>query len=342
MKTSNENIIDESITDERIADESITDESISDGNIVYESIRDGRRTQMLVEIRNLQVFYGRFQALDIDRTLEIREGERIGIIGSNGAGKTTLVKTILGLTSYKGRIETRLKPQEMAAHLQFNQYVSTMTVRHVLETLLDTSIRTNQRLRDLIEYFEFEECLKKRYKSLSGGQKQRLTIIMVMMQDAPLTFYDEVTSGLDFETRQRLMEKLLQWYKGKNNTLCIVSHYYEELELLANRLLILDQGKVIDYGEKEALFHKYCGESIMTLDANEENERLTASYQKLAAPSHLIALACREKAEEEELAKLLIHHNVNFKRSNSDIEIMSINAKAAYAKEHGNGGVSND
>ena len=297
---------------------------------------------MLVTIKNLQVYYGRQLALEIDRPLEINKGERIGIIGSNGAGKSTFVKTMLGLTSYKGRIQTELKPEQMAAHLQFNDYVSTMSVRHVLETLLDTSISKNSRLQELITYFEFEECLKKHYKSLSGGQKQRLTIIMVMMQDAPLTFYDEVTSGLDFETRQRLMERLLKWYEGKSNTLCIVSHYYEELELLANKLLILDQGKVVDYGEKETLFRKYCGNSIITLDAGEEHERLTEPYRKFEAPSHLIALACRGKTEEEDIAKLLIRNNVNFKRSSSDIEIMSINAKKAYYQERGNGGVDHD
>lgn len=301
-----------------------------------------RRKEMLVTIKNLQVYYGKQLALEINRPLQISEGERIGIIGSNGAGKSTLVKTMLGLTSYKGRIQTELKPEQMAAHLQFNNYVSTMSVRHVLETLLDTSISKNKRLQELIAYFEFDECLKKHYKSLSGGQKQRLTIIMVMMQDAPLTFYDEVTSGLDFETRQRLMEKLLQWYEGRSNTLCIVSHYYEELELLANKLLILDQGKVIDFGEKEELFHKYCGNSIITLDASEENEMLTAPYRKLEGPSHLIALACRGMAEEEGLAKLLIQNNKNFKRSSSDIEIMSINAKKSYYQEHGNGGVDHD
>ena len=124
---------------------------------------------MLVTIKNLQVYYGRQLALEIDRPLEINKGERIGIIGSNGAGKSTFVKTMLGLTSYKGRIQTELKPEQMAAHLQFNDYVSTMSVRHVLETLLDTSISKNSRLQELITYFEFEECLKKHYKSLSGG-----------------------------------------------------------------------------------------------------------------------------------------------------------------------------
>lgn len=293
---------------------------------------------MLMTIKNLQVYYGKLLALSVDRPIQIDEGERIGIIGSNGAGKSTLVKTVLGLTNYKGSIQTELRPEEIAVHMQFNNYVSTMAVKHVLETLLDTSIKKNKKLQELIEYFEFEECLKKRYKSLSGGQKQRLTIIMVMMQDAPLTFYDEVTSGLDFETRQRLMQKLLEWYEKKNNTLCIVSHYYEELELLAHKLLILDKGKIIDYGEKEMLFRKYCGNSILILDAAERNQKLTAPFRKLGAPAHLIALACREASEEEEIARLLIQHNVNFKRSNSDIEIMSINAKNTYYEQQGKRG----
>lgn len=294
---------------------------------------------MLVTIKNVQVHYGKYLALQIENPIQINEGERIGIIGSNGAGKTTLVKTILGLTDYRGQIITNLKPEEMAVHLQANNYASTMSVRHVLEAILDTSVKKNQRLQELIAFFEFEGCLNKRYKNLSGGQKQRMTIIMVMMQDAPLTFFDEVTSGLDFETRQRLMEKLLQWYEGKTNTLCIVSHYYEELELLAKKLLVLDQGKVIDFGDKMELFQKYCGNSIITLDASAENENLVEGYRKLCAPEHLLAVSCKNAEEEMEVANALIEHNVNFKRSNNDIEIMYINAKEAYYKNHGKEGV---
>ncbi len=288
---------------------------------------------MLLTIKNLQVSYGKHLALQIHSPVEIEEGDRIGIIGSNGAGKTTLVRAILGITSYQGQIITSLKPEEMAAHLQFNQYVSTMPVRYVMEAMLNTSIKKDRQLQELIRFFEFEQCLGKRYQALSGGQKQRITIIMVMMQDAPLTFFDEVTSGLDFETRQKLMELLMKWYEGKSNTLCIVSHYYEELELLAKKLLILDQGNVVDYGEKESLFQKYCGNSIMILDANEENARLTKDYKRLHSPEHLIALSCRDEEEEIRLASLLIRHNITFKRSSSDIEIMFINAKAAYEEE---------
>lgn len=290
---------------------------------------------MILTVNHLQVTYGKQTVLSIKEPITFEKGDRIGIIGSNGAGKTTLVKSILGLTNYKGHINMNVKQEEIAVHLQHNHYVNTMMVKYVLETVLDTSIKKNKKLQELINYFEFEKCLRKRYSSLSGGQKQRLTIIMVMMQNASLVFYDEVTSGLDFETRQKLMEKLVKWYETKNTTLCMVSHYYEELEQLANKILLLDEGKVIAFGEKEQLFEQHCGKAILVLDNNEKNRVLTQEFEKLGAPDHLIALNCRNRKTEEELTSLFIRNDVNFKRSNNDIEIMSINAKEAYYKKKG-------
>lgn len=290
---------------------------------------------MLLTINNLQVCYGSQTALQIDRPIYIEEGERIGIIGSNGAGKTTLVKAVLGLISYKGSIRTSLQPEQIAAHMQFNHYAATMPVKAIMETILDTSIGKNTQLQELISYFEFEKCMNKRYNHLSGGQKQRFTIIMVMMQNAPLTFYDEVTSGLDFETRQKLMEKLANWYKDKKNTLCIVSHYYSELEMLAEKILILDQGRVIDMGNKEELFRKYCGRSVFIADNTKRNEKLLDGYVKLVAPEHLLAVSCPDLDTERKISELLLRENVNFKRSDNDIEIMSTNAKAVYYEKGG-------
>lgn len=285
---------------------------------------------MLLSIKNLQVCYGSQTALAIDKTITIEEGERIGIIGSNGAGKTTLIKAVLGLIHYKGNIRTNLTPEQIAVHMQFNHYATTMSVKRIMETILDTSIKKNRELQELISYFEFEKCLNKRFHHLSGGQKQRFTIIMVMLQNAPLTFYDEVTSGLDFETRQRLMEKLYNWYQDRKNTLCIVSHYYEELEMLADKILLLDQGKVIDFGEKGEMFRKYCGRSVFIIDNTQKNQELVRKYRKLTAPEHLLAVSSLDFAAEREISELLLRENVNFKRSDNDIEIMSANAKSAY------------
>jgi ABC-2 type transport system ATP-binding protein len=284
----------------------------------------------MVIINNVQVKYGSQLALSINEPLTFEDGDRIGIIGSNGAGKTTLVKTILGLTNYQGSIVTDLKPEEIAVHMQHNHYVNTMAVKHIMETILNTSIKKNKKLQELIKFFDFEESLNKKYSALSGGQKQRLTIILVLIQDSPLVFFDEVTSGLDFETRQRLMSKMGEWYRDKNTTLCVVSHYYEELEQLVNKILILEEGQVVDFGNKDELFRDYCGKTVITIENNKRNEELTKRLIKLKAPNHLIALSCPNNELENEITELLIREDINYKRSNNDIEIMSINAKARF------------
>lgn len=285
---------------------------------------------MLLKIESLTVQYGKFTALDIQTPVYIEKGDRIGIIGSNGAGKSTMIRSILGLVPYRGVIRSSLKPEEIATHMQFNEYTDNVPVRYIMEAVLQTSVSRSKKLQNLIDYFDFGPCLKKKYSRLSGGQKQRFTIILILMQDAPLTFYDEVTSGLDFETRQKLVEKLVEWYRGKDSSLCIVSHYYEELEQLADKLLILDQGRVIDYGYREELFRKYCQRAVIVLDACEKNQELVRPYRRLASPEHLIVLSCASEKEEQEIISHLITHNVNYKRSSNDIESIYINAKKEY------------
>ncbi len=284
----------------------------------------------LLRLENLSVKYGKDTALSITSPIAIFEGEHIGVIGSNGAGKSTLIKSILGLVDYEGTIQTELKPWQMATHMQFNEYTNNMPVKYVMEGILDTRISTNSRLQELIQYFEFEECLRKRYQHLSGGQKQRMTIIMVMMQNAPLTFYDEVTSGLDFETRQRLVDKLVSWYQNREGTVLMVSHYYEELQQFADKLLILDEGHVLDFGNKKDLFDKYCGNAVLVVERTEKASQLLKKYKQLVSPAHSISVSCETPEIEMEIVRLLIANDINYKRSNEDIELIYVNAKAAY------------
>lgn len=285
---------------------------------------------MLLAVKQLQVKYGSQTALQITRPIVFEEGERIGVIGSNGAGKSTLVKAVLGLVPYQGSVSTQLRKEEIAVHMQFNEYASTMAVKHIIEMLLNTRIRDNRELLELISFFGFEGCLNKRYRALSGGQRQKLTIILVMMQKARLTIYDEVTSGLDFETRQKLMERLVEWYRGKEDTLLMISHYYEELEQLADKLLVLDQGRVIAYGGKDELFHTYCGRVIYVIENQEENRRLVKGFRLIKAPEHLLAISAGSREEEERITSVFLQHDVNYKRSHSDIELMFMNAKEQF------------
>lgn len=280
----------------------------------------------MLTIDSLKVNYGGFTALNITEPVVFSAGDRIGIIGSNGAGKTTLVKAVSGLVNYEGRVKTELKQSDIALHLQENSYIKRMPVKFIIEAVFDTSIKKNEKLMEIIRFFDFEQCLKKRFAALSGGQKQKLTIIMVLMQDKPLTFFDEVTSGLDFETRQKLMPKVTEWYKGKNNVVCIVSHYYDELEKLVNKLLIIEKGRVAAYGNVDDLFRKFCAEVIFIIDNNERNACFTAGFKRIEAPGHLLAFACPSKEEEKKLTALFIKENINYKRSNKDIEILFCNA----------------
>ncbi len=288
----------------------------------------------MLTIENLTVRYGEQVALSVMEPIEFCEGDRIGIIGSNGAGKTTLVKSVLGLTNYSGRITTNLATDDIAVLMQQNNYVDTMPVKYIIEAVLDTNVKDNERLKELIAFFDFNSCMNKRFSSLSGGQKQRMTVILVLMQDAKLTLFDEVTSGLDFETRQKLMDKICEWYDAKrSSTFCIVSHYYDELERLVDKLLILEKGNVVAYGKTRDLFSRYCGDAIITLENTEQNESMVSDFTRIGSPYHLIAVSCRTVDEESALTSLLIRENVNYKRSNTDVEILFINAVSEFYKD---------
>ena len=242
---------------------------------------------MLLTVKQMQVNYGSQRALDITRPIVFGEGERIGVIGSNGAGKSTLVKALLGLVPYQGSVVTQLKKEDMAVHMQYNEYAQTMAVKHIMEMLLNTR----------------------------------------------MTIYDEVTSGLDFETRQRLMERLVKWYQDKEDTLLVISHYYDELEHLADKLLVLDQGRVVAYGGKDELFHTYCGRVIYVIDNQEANRKIAAGFRLIKAPEHLLAISAGSREEEEKITSVLLNNDVNFKRSHSDMEIMFMNAKERFYQE---------
>ena len=280
----------------------------------------------MINIEKLQVKYGNFVALDIDEPIVIDNGDRIGVIGSNGAGKTTFVKAILGLVGYSGKISTDLKFSDMAVHMQENNYVKTVPVKYIIEAVLNTNTQKNQKLKELIDFFEFSPCLNKKYQALSGGQKQRLTIILVLMQNATITFLDEVTSGLDFETRQRLMSKIAEWYRNNDNSLCIISHYYDELNALTDKLLILDKGHVVAFGKTSELFERYCGKVVIVVDNDEKNRSLTKALPQIVAPEHLLAFPCNSTDDEIRIVTELSHNNVNYKRSTNDIEILFANA----------------
>ena len=280
----------------------------------------------MIKIDNLKVKYGDFTALAIEDEVIIDKNKKLGILGSNGAGKTTLINAILELVPYQGSIVKDIPTNEIAVHMQYNNYPETISVRTVMEAIIGCKLENSEKTMQLIKFFKFESALKKTYKDLSGGQKQRLTVILVLAQESPLTIFDEVTSGLDFQTRTSLMELLEKWYKDRDDTLILVSHYYDELERLVDDVLILENGKVVDYDSKTALFKKYCGNRIISFSALDYDEELMKDYKKIEAPEGRVVISIDNDEEEVELGKLLVKKNIDFERTRSDMEVMYINA----------------
>lgn len=280
----------------------------------------------MIKINNLNVSYGDFTALSIEDEIIIDKNKKLGILGSNGAGKTTLINAIMELVPYSGSIVKDIPTNEIAVHMQYNNYPETIAVRTVMEAIIGCRLEKNEKIMQLIKFFKFESALKKTYKDLSGGQKQRLTVILVLAQESPLTIFDEVTSGLDFQTRSSLMELLEKWYRDRDDTLILVSHYYDELEKLVDDVLILENGKVVDYGSKTALFKKYCGNRIISFSALDYDEDLMKKYKKIEAPEGRVVISIDSDEEELELGRILVQKDIDFERTRSDMEVMYINA----------------
>ncbi len=286
----------------------------------------------MIKIDKLKVSFEDTVALNINEQLEIDDGDKVGIIGSNGAGKTTLINAIIGMVKYKGNIENKVKYNDIAVHLQSNGYNEVVSIKTIIETIINDKIKNNKKILALIDFFEFKHCLKKKFKHLSGGEKQKLTIMLIIMQDAPLTIYDEVTSGLDFETRKNLMIKLNEIYKDNENTMLLVSHYYEELENLVDKVLLLDKGRLICYGKVAQLFNRYCGDSIIIIPKNELAEDVTKKFKKIVSPTDTLVLSFNNEAEKKIAIDTLIKEKIDFSVKYNDIEIMTLNAKADFYK----------
>lgn len=288
----------------------------------------------MIRINDLQVRYKDKLALDMAGPLEFKSGERIGIIGSNGAGKSTLVKAILGILDYNGNIDLDLDRKKIAVHMQFNYYSSAINTRDTIQMIAGRKIESDPKLKELVDYFNFTPLLKKTFKELSGGEKQKLTLILVMGQDSPITIFDEVTSGLDFVTREALMDKIKDYYKDKDTTILLVSHYYQELENICDKLLYLKKGKPLFFGDKDQLFKNYCADSVILVDKNKTSEGLIDEKYRLASSQGKIAAGFNDKVQEKALIDALVEENMAFERLNESIELTVLNALARKEKEN--------
>ena len=233
--------------------------------------------QPVVEVENLKKSYGKVKALR-GVSFEVKEGEVFTVIGPNGAGKTTALEIIEGLRkkdsgeirvfgmSVEGNL-SKIKPR-IGVQLQHGALYEHLTAREIL-ILFASFYKKKMDIEKVIKKGALGEIAHMRTKTLSGGQLQRLRIITTLVNDPELLFFDEPTTGLDPQSRRYIWE-MIEDLKGEGRAILLTTHYMEEAETLADRVAIIDEGKMLCIGSPEELIAKHGGETVMYVDTEEK------------------------------------------------------------------------
>ncbi len=221
----------------------------------------------LVKVRGVTKRYGDLKAID-NVDLDIRPGEIFALLGPNGAGKTTLIGCITGLISgFEGEVDvagfdvvddyriTRrmvgLVPQELNYDAFFN-------VGQVLKFQAGYfgERPSDERIDELLEQFQLLEKKDSNTRWLSGGMKRRLMICKALMHEPALLFLDEPTAGVDVELRDELW-RYVEEMRAQGMTIVLTTHYLEEAEKLADRIGIINRGRLLRVDARESLLEEF-------------------------------------------------------------------------------------
>ena len=206
----------------------------------------------VIEVRELRKAYDDVQAVR-GVSFSVEQGEVFGMLGPNGAGKTTTVEILEGLRKRDGGEVTVLGLDPDAAgrsiksrigvQLQQVALYPRLRVHEVIELFASFYGRSGVADR-LIQTLGLEERRTGLVKDLSGGQQQRLSVALAVVNDPEIVFLDEPTTGMDPAARRNLWEFIEELRKG-GRTIFLTTHYMEEAERLADRVAVMDHGKII-------------------------------------------------------------------------------------------------
>ena len=248
---------------------------------------------LAIEAKNLTKIYGERTAVD-KVNLAIKEGEIYGFLGPNGAGKSTTIKMLVTLilpTSGEAKIvgksivdqanEVRLDIgvalQEAALDLS-QKGIDFLRLQAHLYGLHGSAVES--RLGELIKIVDIGEAIHKPIKSYSGGMKRRLDLAAALVHNPKILFLDEPTTGLDPTSRVKVWEEVRRLNKELGMTIFLTTQYLEEADQLADRIGIIDGGKLVVEGTPSEL-KKKVGKDLIILRANKITDKALDSLKKL-------------------------------------------------------------
>jgi ABC-2 type transport system ATP-binding protein len=247
-----------------------------------------------IEVTDLKKQYGDLQAVD-GISFNVNEGEVFSLLGPNGAGKTTTIEILEGLREKNGG-EARvlgLDPWSKGYELHKNigvipqgfKFLDYPTPREAISyyaTLFGKKVDPDKLLKEVILD---DGASKMWFMQLSGGQKQKLGMALSLVNDPKLVFLDEPTTGLDPQARRAVWE-VIRKLKEQGRTVLLTTHYLEEAEELADRVAIMNHGKIVAMGTPSEIVSKHGSGERLVVKAGEGLARYLREHTKLRVESN--------------------------------------------------------
>ena len=239
----------------------------------------------IIQAKDIMKRFGELTAVD-SISFTVKKGEFFGLLGPNGAGKTSAIRMIYGFSPITAG---RMKVFDMDIETRWRQIRSRLGICQQ-ENTLDPDLtviqnlllyaryfaidrkRARSRADELLSFFALTGKRSAKVAELSGGLARRLQLARALMAGPDLLILDEPTTGLDPQSRHQMWERLFE-LKKQGLTMLLTTHYMSEAETLCDRLLIMDQGRIITEGRPRDLITENAGENVIEIENPDEELR---------------------------------------------------------------------
>lgn len=272
--------------------------------------------------------YGAVTALDhVD--LALHAGEVLALLGPNGAGKSTALGLLTGrLLPDSGRVQLYGKDPTLTAArrrigvmLQEAKLPETLKVRELV-ALFASYYPAPREVSATLELAGLSELAGRRYEALSGGQQRRVQFALALVGNAPLLFVDEPTTGLDVEARRGLWQ-VLAGLKAAGTSIVLTTHYLEEADALADRIVVIDRGRIRAEGSPSQIKSRARG-AVLRFSTS-LSEPLIAAIPGVLSVSRVGERYAVQAADSDALLRLLLTADPNL----ADLEIQRLSLEDA-------------
>ena len=220
----------------------------------------------MIELKNVKKSYDGTVVLK-NISLDIGEGEIVSILGPSGCGKTTLLNLILGIVDadggriiFNGEDLTDVPMEKRGFNIVFQDYAlfpNLNVYQNITYGLRNKpEISSREEVEELIRLLGLEEHLTKRIGQLSGGQKQRVALVRTMVMKPKILLLDEPLSALDGVIKESIKDRIRTIAKEYNLTTIIVTHDPEEALTLSDRVMIINDGEIAQFGRPEEIIER--------------------------------------------------------------------------------------